>query len=206
MILIISLFSIKEKNNDLQKIRNDLELFRKENRECQEKICSYENREKSIEAREIELELLIETKVKETESDLYSKRRKCEFELAKKIQQANKEILSKESESLKRISRIRDKTDSELNKRQKAIQEKESSVEVLLSNLTAIPYMAGIIADYDTRGLEILAKKLDWGNNQERAKEVASIREIRICRGYHCTKQRSPISIRICNKNVPGAL
>lgn len=179
VILIISLFSIKEKNNDLQKIRNDLELFRKENRECQEKICSYENREKSIEAREIELELLIETKVKETESDLYSKRRKCEFELAKKIQQANKEILSKESESLKRISRIRDKTDSELNKRQKAIQEKESSVEVLLSNLTAIPYMAGIIADYDTRGLEILAKKLDWGNNQERAKEVASIREIR---------------------------
>lgn len=171
VILFLSLFSIKGKNNDIQKLRNDLELFRKENRECQDKILYYENREKSIETREKELEILIETKVKETESDLYSKRRKCEFELAKKIREADREILSKESESLRRIEKIREKTNRELNKRQKSIQEKESSVEVLLSNLTAIPYMAGIIADYDTRGLEILAKKLDWGNDRERVKK-----------------------------------
>ena len=47
------------------------------------------------------------------------------------------------------------------------------------SNLTAIPYMAGLIADYETYGLEKLAAKLDWGNSSERAKKVKSIREIR---------------------------
>ncbi len=47
------------------------------------------------------------------------------------------------------------------------------------SNLTAIPYMAAIIADYETYGIEILAKQLNWGKSIERAKKVASIREIR---------------------------
>lgn len=47
------------------------------------------------------------------------------------------------------------------------------------SNLTAIPYMAAIMADYETHGVEMLATQLDWGNSVERAKKVASIREIR---------------------------
>ena len=38
---------------------------------------------------------------------------------------------------------------------------------------------AGLIADYETYGLEKLAAKLDWGNSSERAKKVKSIREIR---------------------------
>lgn len=47
------------------------------------------------------------------------------------------------------------------------------------SNLTLFPYMAGIVAEYETRDIEELAKKLDWGRNYERAKKVASIRSIR---------------------------
>lgn len=47
------------------------------------------------------------------------------------------------------------------------------------SNLSAIPYMASIIADYQTYGIEILAQKLDWGNSLERAKKVISIRKIK---------------------------
>lgn len=47
------------------------------------------------------------------------------------------------------------------------------------SNLTAIPYMAELMADYETYGLEALAKQLDWGYSVERAKKVTSIREIR---------------------------
>lgn len=47
------------------------------------------------------------------------------------------------------------------------------------SNLTAIPYMAGIMADYETYGLEHLAKELDWGYDMKRANKVKSIREIR---------------------------
>lgn len=52
-------------------------------------------------------------------------------------------------------------------------------LESTQSNLTAIPYMAKIMADYETYGLEHLAKELDWGYSYERLKKVKSIREIR---------------------------
>ena len=47
------------------------------------------------------------------------------------------------------------------------------------SNLTLFPYMAGIVAELERRDIELLAKKLDWGQNVERAKKVASISSIR---------------------------
>lgn len=47
------------------------------------------------------------------------------------------------------------------------------------SNLTAIPYMSQIMADYETYGIEKLAKELDWGLNVQRLSKVKSIREIR---------------------------
>lgn len=47
------------------------------------------------------------------------------------------------------------------------------------SNLTLFPYMAGIVAEFDTRDIEELAKKLDWGHNFQRFKKVESIRDIR---------------------------
>ena len=52
-------------------------------------------------------------------------------------------------------------------------------MESAQSNLTAIPYMTKIVADYETYGLEHLAKELDWGYNQQRMKKVKSIRDIR---------------------------
>ena len=47
------------------------------------------------------------------------------------------------------------------------------------SNLTLFPYLAGLVAELETRDIEQLAVKLDWGTDQQRAKKVASIREIR---------------------------
>ncbi len=47
------------------------------------------------------------------------------------------------------------------------------------SYLSALPYFSRILADYETRGLDILAAQLDWGANQERQKKVKSIREIK---------------------------
>ena len=52
-------------------------------------------------------------------------------------------------------------------------------LEASKSNLTAIPYMAGIMADYETYGLEHLAKELDWGYATKRMDKVKSIRDIR---------------------------
>lgn len=43
----------------------------------------------------------------------------------------------------------------------------------------AIPYMAAIMADYSTYELKILAKKLEWGHSQERAKKVESLIDLR---------------------------
>ena len=56
---------------------------------------------------------------------------------------------------------------------------KKKLSEFLESNLTSIPFLAGMIADYLTYDLEILAKKLDWGHDRERLKKVKTIREIR---------------------------
>lgn len=47
------------------------------------------------------------------------------------------------------------------------------------SNLTSIPYMAGMLADIETYGLEKLALGLSWGHSQKRLDKVKSIREIR---------------------------
>lgn len=55
----------------------------------------------------------------------------------------------------------------------------EDFAEIAKSNLKIMPYMAGMISDIETYGLEQLAIKLDWGENKERAKKVKSIREIR---------------------------
>ncbi len=52
-------------------------------------------------------------------------------------------------------------------------------LEASQSNLTAIPYMAQIMADYETYGLEDLAKSLDWGYAKQRLHKVKAIREIR---------------------------
>lgn len=55
----------------------------------------------------------------------------------------------------------------------------ETLQENTRTNLIAIPYLAKIIADFDTRNLEILARQLDWGSNYERKKKVRSLRELR---------------------------
>lgn len=47
------------------------------------------------------------------------------------------------------------------------------------SNLKIIPYMAEIMADWESYQIEVYAKKLDWGSSIEREKKVKSIREIR---------------------------
>ena len=54
-----------------------------------------------------------------------------------------------------------------------------SALKKFESNLTSIPYMAGMIADIETYGLEKLALGLSWGHSQKRMDKVKSIREIR---------------------------
>ena len=42
---------------------------------------------------------------------------------------------------------------------------------LLSSNLTAMPWLAGMISDYLTYDFEVEAKKLEWGHNIQREKK-----------------------------------
>lgn len=67
----------------------------------------------------------------------------------------------------------------ELNSTRKDLNDSNEKMKVFESNLTAIPYMAGMISDIETYGLEELALGLSWGHSQKRLDKVKSIREIR---------------------------
>lgn len=71
---------------------------------------------------------------------------------------------------------------------QKDIEIKQKDVEIsklkafyqnFKTNTKAFPYMAGIVADIETYGLEKLALGLSWGHAKKRLDKVKSIREIR---------------------------
>lgn len=79
------------------------------------------------------------------------------------------------------------KNEIELRGKDATIKEKEDELQsrnaeykkMLEGNLTSIPYLAGMMADYLTYDIEVLANKLDWGFDQRREKKVKDIREIR---------------------------
>lgn len=60
----------------------------------------------------------------------------------------------------------------------KAKREEELK-KILEGHKTAFPYLAAIMADYATYDLKILARQLDWGDNQARKRKVASLNVIR---------------------------
>lgn len=72
---------------------------------------------------------------------------------------------------------------SVLEAENKNLQSQNQKLSLMLkqleSNLTAIPYMSGMIADIETYGLEKLAIGLSWGTSKRRLEKVKSIRELR---------------------------
>ena len=117
-------------------------------------------------------------------------------ELMKKINNLESEIKSNDKKlkhlnsAIKETTREKDRILKEtISKKNEIIKQKDEEIEqrkVLLNlieqkddNLKVIPYMAKIMADYETYPLEEAARKLDWGYNVQREKKVASIRDIR---------------------------
>lgn len=50
---------------------------------------------------------------------------------------------------------------------------------IMEDKVSSMPWLAGMMADFLTYDLEVEAKKLDWGQNVQRQKKIASLREIR---------------------------
>ena len=73
------------------------------------------------------------------------------------------------------ISRLK----SELEQQKQENEKLKSFYQNFKSNTKAFPYMAGIVADIETYGLEKLALGLSWGRDRRRWDKVKSIREIR---------------------------
>lgn len=69
--------------------------------------------------------------------------------------------------------------ETEINELKELVENYRLFYKNTQSNLTLFPYMAGIVSEFETRDIEVLARKLDWGSNAQREKKVASIRLIR---------------------------
>lgn len=107
------------------------------------------------------------------EADQYAKQIKLEADRYAALIKQNAEKNAKEYID-SYLSLQREKEDFKI-----ISEEKTAELVKLQSNLTALPYCAGIRADFETHGIELLAESLDWGQSEERAKKVASIRQIR---------------------------
>ncbi len=104
-------------------------------------------------------------------------------EIAKALDKCEKrhahELALVKDDCEKRVRLIEETKKKEQERYESEISLLRQFKETFQSNLTAIPYLAGAIADIETYGIERLARNLDWGWSEERLKKVKSIREIR---------------------------
>ncbi len=85
--------------------------------------------------------------------------------------------MQKQVESFQKKNREQSK---ELQSATRTLNWHDQNLTALLdSNLTAFPWLAGMMADYLTYDLEAKAKSLDWGYDVRRLKKVEDIRIIR---------------------------
>lgn len=193
LLLSISLVCIYSKSEDIKCLEDSLRRSNEQLSNAKNEINKYEDQVTGIAVREKECEKTISNMLETAKGDANSIRLEANRTALEKLKEANRtagEILEEANRSyMKKIaeassyhkSKIAELSDKEreLSEREQKIAEKEINIKILQQNLVTLPYMASIIADFDTRGLELLAQKLDWGSNVERAKKVVSIREIR---------------------------
>ena len=100
-------------------------------------------------------------------------------EVSEKLQAEKERCAALESE-LRAANGERNITAVENRRLQQELTRHKANLSRLLeSNLTSMPWLAGMMADFITYDLEVEAQKLDWGSNIRREQKVASIREIR---------------------------
>lgn len=143
---------------------------------------------------------------KEEETDRYCKEKRSEIATERKsIETERKSMVNELSKEREAFQQKKWAEEQILKRKQETFAEREAFVENILSNLTAIPYMAQIIADYDTRELDIMAKSLDWGANVERQKKVASLRDIHSkMKDVIAAAKRSEYQLAYAIKMFPG--
>ena len=104
------------------------------------------------------------------------KRRGTEQKQLKEINELKSKLSLMQGDLSATISKITSERDNALAELSK---HKANLNTLLSSNLTAMPWLAGMMADYLTYDFEVEAKKLEWGSNIQREKKIASVRAIR---------------------------
>lgn len=97
-------------------------------------------------------------------------------QLEQQVSRLKNNYKSKLQEQKSQISSMRDEITS---LRSELAEHKDNLQNVLASNLSSIPWLAGMMSDFMTYDLEVKARKLAWGHDQKRAKKVESIRTLR---------------------------
>lgn len=116
------------------------------------------------------------------EKEELSSKLKCVSISLEEANNLKPEIANLKKENAKCEERIqiqREHHKAEIKELNAIISEKENTIKQFTSNLTAFPYMAGVVADFETANLEKLARSLEWGDNKQRQKKVADIRILR---------------------------
>ncbi len=97
-------------------------------------------------------------------------------QLEQQLSQLKSRYNSKLQEQMNQISSMKEDIAS---LRSELAEHRDNLQNVLSSNLSSIPWLAGMMADFMTYDLEVKARKLAWGHDQKRAKKVESINALR---------------------------
>lgn len=167
VVIIISIFLTR-----FQELKHTTDKLQSENYRL---TCNI--KELSTSSEKLKQELSAAQKYISSLTGLQSSDFTCFLEGINTLEQLHIEIATQQqslNDITDRVYRSREHYD--LSLREKALCDK---INATRSNLTCIPYFAGIMADFETHGIDIFAQKLDWGHNQVRERKVKSIREIR---------------------------
>lgn len=161
--------------------KNDYERSVSRSKSLEYELKSAENKIQDLSRSILQLENELK-RSKDKIRDL-SRSTTIESELMKDMDDTNKSKIESLDKTISDLEKKIEKITQISHERYRKYQEEKEKVasfrHIFESNLSALPYMAAFIADYETYELEALAKQLDWGYSVERAKKVASIRDIR---------------------------
>ncbi len=102
------------------------------------------------------------------------------LELRRLLEKKNRGLLEVNAE-IKELIQKNELEAKEKNKYKHLNEEREELLNRFLTedNITNMPYIASLVADYKTIDLEKMAMSLDWGSNIQRQNKVRNLRELR---------------------------
>lgn len=94
------------------------------------------------------------------------------------LEDTKNKLINAYNQKEKELKELHGKHDALLKKYETEENFKEA-LRKMKQEVSSFPYIAGMVADVDTRGLELVANSLEWGDSKERRRKTVSIRALR---------------------------